>query len=516
MRTRRILAVVAVSTTLAVAVVGSIGAVVARAADKIDPASLPKALHASIEAKAFTPATGMPNALPAVGSLLIDPSTAYAYSAFDRDDFGQGTAPSYFMTARGANLDPGTIAAAAIWGAPDCRAQNVPCFLTLMNQTSFGLENAKGFPAYAEALFPDQPGQPSLQHTYKCIVNKDANGSPPTSGQAQQVCQQGGQSVPLSAWAEAVGDEYRTTGFSRAGGVDQPGALHIGGSESTSDIRPSKDGSLETKGFAAVTNIDLGGGQVHIDKVRAEADIVSTADKVLKKTAKCTVSGLVIGGQKIVDTEGKELPAEQISQALDGVYQATGFRIEIKPPTGPQLGVVENVKQTAGCTGPVIRIADEKGSSGIREEITFGQITAAQSVNNFATGADAAATGDTTAAAGDVTAGAGAPSVEAANVSAPPSEPTADTGLPTPFANPSAATPSGSGSGTRSVGRSRNGSSASTGDNAGAGYKLVKPSLASVAGWSAGAASALGLCVWLLLGVVGSLSKGRPLRLPGL
>ena len=50
----------------------------------------------------------------------------------------------------------------------------------------------------------------------------------------------------------------------------------------------------------------------------------------------------------------------------------------------------------------------------------------------------------------------------------------------------------------------------------GGGFKLLGRNLAEMAALTGGAAVAIGLCVWLLLGVVDSLSKGTPLRLPGL
>ena len=49
-----------------------------------------------------------------------------------------------------------------------------------------------------------------------------------------------------------------------------------------------------------------------------------------------------------------------------------------------------------------------------------------------------------------------------------------------------------------------------------AGIKFVTENLAAIAALTAGAAAALGLCVWFLLGVVDSVAKGTPLRLPGL
>jgi len=41
---------------------------------------------------------------------------------------------------------------------------------------------------------------------YKCVINKDGTGSPPSNGQAQNICKQS-DAIPLTAWAEAIGDE---------------------------------------------------------------------------------------------------------------------------------------------------------------------------------------------------------------------------------------------------------------------------------------------------------------------
>ena len=114
-------------------------------------------------------------------------------------------------------------------------------------------------------------------------------------------------------------------------------------------------------------------------------------------------------------------------------------------------------------------------------------------------------------AAGATDTGAGT-SVEGLSVgpNAPgPEGPSADlTGLPTavnqtPFAAPPVSGTLRNGGGTINL---RNGG----------GYKLLGRNLAEMAALTGGAAVAIGLCVWLLLGVVDSLSKGTPLRLPGL
>src|SRR5687768_1240326 len=87
------------------------------------PPDLPKSLHGAVETQAFTDGNG---AL----ALFVDPGTAYAYSTLDRDDYGGGST-SYTMTARGANLNLGTIALAVVWAAPDCSGDgNSSCHLS--------------------------------------------------------------------------------------------------------------------------------------------------------------------------------------------------------------------------------------------------------------------------------------------------------------------------------------------------------------------------------------------------
>ena len=47
---------------------------------------------------------------------------------------------------------------------------------------------------------------------------------------------------------------------------------------------------------------------------------------------------------------------------------------------------------------------------------------------------------------------------------------------------------------------------------AGPGYRIVRPNLARIGAYAAGASSALGLCVWLLIAVVGAIARGTTLR----
>jgi hypothetical protein len=520
---------------------GATGGALAADSGKVDVAKLPKSLHGAVETKAFTVGTVLPPLVPAVGSVLLDPGPAYAYSSLDRDDYGEGNV-NFTMTARGANMDPGAIAGAAMWAPANCDDPNaqLPCALrnpqdpisdpkrqsgAPPKQGDIGLETAAGFPLYAEALFPDNPAPaPSRQRTYKCLVNKDATGAQPTTGQAQTICHQGGDSVPLTAWAEAVGEDVRSEGFSRAEGFSSPGMFSVGPSESHSLVKPETDGSLHSAAYSTINSIDIGGGQIRVDQVRSEGDIKATTDKVINSSGSCTLSGLTIGGQRVQQSSGSEIDPSGLKPLLDGVEAATKLKVEIIPPKPAESTTVEGSKHVVSCAGLRITITDLRTQSlvpvcspaappppppgappapqcvpplGVRYELSFGSLSVQESVNVFAGGSPDAAGGAAAAVSGsDFSANPSVPDVPSADLGAG--------GVPTelnqtPFSPP----------------RSRlgNGSNAR---NIGGGYKLVGKNLAEVAALTAGSAAALGLCVWLLLGVVNSVAKGTALKLPGL
>jgi hypothetical protein len=413
----------------------------------------------------------------------------------------------------------------------------VPCFLRNPTDPAFnperpaggepqpgdiGLHNAAGFPGYAEALFPDQPGQPSQQSVYKCVVNKDANGAAPTAGQAQTICQQGGDSVPVTAWATAIKDQVKAEGFSRGLGFGAPGAFSVGASESHALVTPEAGGVLHSTGYSTIKSIDIGGGQIHIDQVRSEADIKATADKLISATGSCTMSGLVVGGQPVQQTTGGELPAQQLQPLLDGVQQATQLQVHIDPPTGVENITVEGSKRVVDCAGLRISITDLRSDTGVcfpapppqpppdsglpltvpqcvpplgtSYELSFGKISVQQSVNAFPSGAFD--TGGATTA------------VEGVDLSAPPvSADLGGIGAETP---PIAAPPFSQ----TSTGPTR--SSGNISNAAGPGFKFLKANLATIAAWTAASAAGIALVVWLLMGVVNSISQGTRLRLPGL
>jgi hypothetical protein len=373
---------------------------------------------------------------------------------------------------------------------------------------------------YSEALYPDQPGQASNQTAYKCIFTKDVNGAPPTQGNFSDACKSGGDSVPFTSWATAIGDDVTSEGFSRGGGFEAPGVLSVAGTESHSLVTPMTGGVLHSMGYATVNSIDIGGGQIHVDQVRSEGDIKATTDKVVNATGACTMSGLTVAGQPVQQTTGGELPASQLQPLLDQVRTATQLRVEIFPPTF-QNTVIEGAKHFVQCSGLRIAITDERTNTGlcspapppqppadswlppnpqcvppagVRYELSFGSLTVQESVNAFP---------------GGVADNGGGTSVEGLSVSADTggTTPSVDLGVApstvnqTPFAPPPSTRSTGNG-GVQNL--------------RGVGVRFLGKNLAEMAALTGGAAVAIGLCVWLLLGVVDSLSKGTPLRLPGL
>jgi hypothetical protein len=333
--------------TVALTLFGGVGLVGVGAAP---PPDLAPSLHGAIETQALTAGVG---AL----ALFVDPGTAYSYSTMDRDDYGDGSV-AYTMTARGANLNIGTIPAAVVWAAPSCEPDpNAPCVLSGgLGTPNTGLHEGGGFPAYAEALYPPPPSDAgaSRERVYKCVVNKDAAGAAPTEGAAQDVCKSS-DSVPLTSWAEAVGDEYRSFGFSRAVGFDIPGVLKVAASESRSEVKAVEGGKLTSSGYSVLRDISIAGGQITIESTRSTGSITSDANGQADRAASCGFEGLIVGGQPVTPAE---LDAGAAKPLLDGVEQASGFRVEIVPPSPVVTEVREGGKHVAECTGVKVMITD--------------------------------------------------------------------------------------------------------------------------------------------------------------
>jgi hypothetical protein len=469
------------------------------------PPDVPPALHGAVETQALTAGVG-------AISLFVDPGTAYAYSTMDRDDYGGGGL-AYTMTARGANLNLGTIALAVLWAAPECHPDapqdsNVPCILSGGHGTpNTGMHEAGGFPGYAEALYPPPPEGygASREAVYKCVVNKDAPGAAPTNGAAADVCKSS-DAIPLSSWAEAIGDSLASRGFSRAGGFDIPGVLKVAASESHSDIHLLKGGKLSSDGSSAVHDISIAGGQITIASSSATGRVVSGSDGVADRSVACGFEGMTIAGQRVgVD----DLDPSNLKPLLDQVEAASGFRVEIIRPSAPVTEVREGGKQVAECSGIKVTITDVHDGPrvpgvpglGNRFEFTFGRISVQQSVNQFAGPPGAGASGlvDPGLLPPAVGGGGGA-DVLGATYAAPdpsagvvPSQAASGGGAGAPAGSAPASSP-----GLQTV-------------------SAVSPrNLALIGGLTAAGASAIIFVTLLLIGAVSSLATGKPLRIPGL
>jgi hypothetical protein len=205
--------------------------------------------------------------------------------------------------------------------------------------------------------------------------------------------------MPFTSWAEAPGEELRSTGFSRVGGFATE-VVSVGASESHSDVRYIGRGKLQSNGSSAIKDINLLEGQIRIKYSNVAATIVSGTSGEPMRHAECTFGGLSIGGQPV---EVNDLSNEGVQGLLDQVAAATGYEVKIIPPSPVVLEEREAGKQVASCTGVKVFITDlHQGSpvpacappidpsipecvpaAGNRVELTFGNINVQQSVNDF-------------------------------------------------------------------------------------------------------------------------------------
>ena len=489
----------------------------------LEAADVPESVHGAVETQAITVGNG---AL----SLLVDPGTAYAYSTLDRDDYGFGS-PSFTMTARGANVNLGTIAYAVLWAPPTCSpSQNLPCMLSggyHDGAPNTGLHEAKGFPGYAEALYPPPPegNGESQERVYKCIVNKDGAGSPPTGGDAQEICKQS-DSIPMTAYAEVVDEEVRATGFSRAAGFDIPNVLSVRGSESSSDVRPIGGGVVRSTGYSNVNGISILGGAIRIDNVYSAATVVSSVDGVDSKQSRseCTFSGLSVNGQGF-SSDAAELANPELQKQLDAVAKATQYKVEIIAPTETDAAQIDEGKFVSGCSGLQIKFTDMHTQApvplcypggtpegtppqvpscvpalGNREELSFGRISVQQAVQNLAFSFPGGGSGGLPVGGGDFTSidtGSGSGSL----VDSPDPGPEAVV-TPEPAPAPSPERPV-----VTPEGESYNYNPTTI---------TKKLNIGLIGALTALSGGGLFLGVMMLVGAVNALASGQPFRLPGM
>jgi hypothetical protein len=220
----------------------------------------------------------------------------------------------------------------------------------------------------------------------------------------------------------------------------------------------------------------------------------------------------------VSQTSGGELPADQLAPLLKAVYDATQIRVQIIPPKPVRITTAEGGKHVAECSGMQINLIDERAQAvpvcggpgqcvpplGLREELLFGKLSVLESVNSFASGitGDAASVlGSTAEQATGAGQGAAASTGELASAGG-----SAATG-----ATDAATLPASSGGGGAVYGAGTTTSRAATAARAGANYRILRPNLARIGAYAAGASGALGLCVWLLIAVVGAIARGTTL-----
>jgi hypothetical protein len=281
-------------------------------------------------------------------------------------------------------------------------------------------------------------------------------------------------------------------------------------------VKAIEGSKLTSSGYSVLRDISIAGGQVTIDSTRSTGAITSGTDGQADRSAACGFEGLVVGGQPI---SSADLQAGDAQPLLDGIEQASGFRIEIVPPSPVVTEVREGGKHVAECTGVKVMITDIRTGSpvpvcgppvdpmipecipafGNRFEFTFGRMSVQQSVNSFSGPSPAGASGIIDP--GLLPADGGGADVLGATFAAPDT-PAGDLGAPAPAPSGGAGAPAGdtfSGTGSPQTVASIGGRN-----------------LALIGGLTAAAASAIGFVILLLIGVVGSLARGTPLRIPGL
>lgn len=476
--------------------------------------NLPTSMHGSVDTQSMIVGAGG-------FTLFFTPGPSYAYATFDYDRFDKGSPPDVKMVARGVMLNPGDTAGAVMWQPrsiqpPLCgidpqkpqQPKDTTAFLLCLAQPTGATEEAAGFPGYAEAFYPPFAGLPDRQHTHKCILNKDANGATPTGGSFGPAC----DAVPVGAApglanADTSIEDLSAVGFTRLAGASLTN-LAFGVSEAKSFIQPDNDGNLVTEGYSAIRNVNLFNGLVTIESVKNSARIVNKpgARDALEARAACTFDGLQIMGQGVpVDPKNGKPLTDGMKPLLDGARQA-GYDIQFVYPGGAFTGTDKTGnKRIASCEGLKIIITEIRAGSptSARAEVDLGYIRVQSSVNNASLDF-----GNTSASSSSDLSNPSVLGVTTSNVTESSPEPvTTDTfagAVPTETPSTEAVTATASGP-------------AATGQAAAFPTKLVKigPRTAAVVGWTLASTLAFGLAIWLLIGVVGALASGGPLRLPG-
>jgi hypothetical protein len=237
-------------------------------------------------------------------------------------------------------------------------------------------------------------------------------------------------------------------------------------------------------------------------------------DGAPERAADCTLSGLTINGEK---TSINDISNPDVQKQLDAIADATGYKVQIIPPSPVVLEQREGGKQVASCRGVQFFLTDlHEGSpvpacappvdpnvpecvpaAGNRLELTFGSISVQQSVNNLSGSIDAGGglVGELTGAVGGGDIGGSTP----ADLST--------AGSPSTPLQPPAAIDSGA------TAAQSPGDTALTGQLA---SSIGGRNLGAIGALTAAATAALLGGILLLIGVVTALGNGGRFRFPGL
>jgi hypothetical protein len=425
-----------------------------------------------------------------------------------------------FIQLKGSaiNTDPGTLAGAALFAAPDCTAFSdgnqssgypqcalaggspevpPPGYFQDSSKpgqspgklpgtgTDSGLEVAAGFPGWAEAFYP----QPDQRHVVKCAANKDAKDASSTCSPSQN-----------AYYADARVNPDNTS----AGGMAitaSPQGTELTGSSVSSQSSIALDASNRL-----VSIVDSWGAGFAIPGVpgllirgyHSIAKTIADGDKVTAE-ASCTVD---------VNINGQAVDPSQATALINALPKSPNVAVHFEPPSPPIITQSSAGGKSAACTGAQLTATfPTTNQSGTIQNGTVRYILG----QSFATSSQQsnAPTFDFGNSTGGVT-GAGPGSVATGTASGGTPQ-LAGGGSPIGgLGSASAAAPALSGAGPST-------SSRPGGTGGAAPASLVKPANGTALGMlAAGTVLAIALGGWLAVGVVQSLSKGTGLKLPGL
>ena len=390
----------------------------------------------------------------------VAPRSAYSYakvsSTLDLDG-----SRGLDMEARGANSQDAGLLGVVLFSGGD-----VPI-------------NGNNLAFYTQAFFPTFEGFSQISE--KCAFNQ-------TEAKETPECRD--QDGPY-ALSRVVPDQAApsATGIGR----NQDSGEGGGDARSRSVIEPQPDGSI--RGVQRNSGSDQGvpGTPIKVDSYVAEQTVTASLGSA---TAEVRCAGEVsVGGQPVSDNKG-------LQELLAPLTIGSDLRVTFEPATEPTITELPGGGLEASCRGPRFTVfASPQGGTGTT--YTFGRTFAAVGVteNREPIGSSSGSIGGE----GFTPPPSADPPAPAATGSTSSSTGTSSTPAPPP-AEPAEEAP------TPTVPIADDGSNETA-----SGPELVRRSIDAVpiGAFTAAGASLLALCVWLLLGVTGSLARGLPsLRLP--